>query len=277
MESTLFMNAAADAKRLWVEFSDIEPLKVIEWKRAVREARLDINSKRLYGKKAGNGFRELQNGYRSLVDIAEPRCSEILQRTAKPAMFMVTAAEGTVISMSGQADLLRRMEEEHNLGLGTVFNLQKSGVNAITVARELKRWVFLKGSEHELQLFARWSCFCSPIHQDERIVGYLDLSFADEEDHVLFASIFDFTLRGIEEGLRQQSPDARKESVMERLREYKLTPRELEIGYLWLMNNSVRSIAEKLVLTEGTTRLVIKKVYKKTVVSDKGGFLSKFL
>lgn len=277
MNGTLFMNVAADVRRMWLEYSDIDPIKLLDWRRVVQEAGLALDLQRLYGRRAGRGLRELQIGYQGLMDAAELRCSEILQRTSKSAVFMITAVDGTVITTCGQSDLLRQMEVEHNIGPGTVFELQRTGMNAITVARELHQWVFLNGAEHELSMFKRWSCFCSPIRQDGRIVGYLDLSFADGEDHVLFATIFDFALRGIEEGLRNQCPDVRKEKVMERLRAYHLTPRELEIGYLWLMNNSVRSIAEELVLAEGTVRLVTKKIYKKTEVSDKGGFLSKFL
>lgn len=277
MEATVFMNAVTNVSRKWVEYTDIEPIKIIEWNRTVRKFGLDINMQRLQGRRTEKELRQLKSRHRSLINIAEQRCNEILHSTAKSAVFMVTAEDGTVLSTFGQADLLREIVGDHNLGPGTVFDLQGTGINAITVARELNRWVFLNGAEHELKMFMRWSCFCRPIHQDGRIVGYLDLSFAEGEDHVLFATIFDFALRGIEEKLLKQCPDARKVRVTEQLRSFNLTPRELEIGYLWLMNNSVRSIAEELVLAEGTVRLVTKKIYKKTEVSDKGGFLSKFL
>jgi DNA-binding CsgD family transcriptional regulator len=81
-----------------------------------------------------------------------------------------------------------------------------------------------------------------------------------------------------EEKYKQQTPNIKKEIVVyQRFETYGLTPREEEIGYLWLQNKSALYIAETLGITEGTVRTVIKNVYRKTQVNDKGQYYQKFL
>ncbi|MNY72210.1 Bacterial regulatory protein, luxR family [compost metagenome] len=58
---------------------------------------------------------------------------------------------------------------------------------------------------------------------------------------------------------------------------YNLTPREREVAYAWLNNQSVLKIANKMGITEGTVRNMLKKVYAKTKVGDKGQYFRKFM
>lgn len=74
-----------------------------------------------------------------------------------------------------------------------------------------------------------------------------------------------------------QSRDEQKEQLEGNLNGFKLAPREKEVARLWLENRSVLYIASKYNITEGTVRNVIKKVYRKVGVQDKGDFYKKLL
>lgn len=58
---------------------------------------------------------------------------------------------------------------------------------------------------------------------------------------------------------------------------YRLSPRQKEIGYLWLQNYSAKDIALKLNIANSTVYTVIKEIYKKTEANGRGGFMIKFL
>jgi DNA-binding CsgD family transcriptional regulator len=62
-----------------------------------------------------------------------------------------------------------------------------------------------------------------------------------------------------------------------RFGEYGLSPREREIAYFWALNMGGLQIAARLGIAESTVRSVIKNIYRKTGVSDKGQFMRKFL
>jgi DNA-binding CsgD family transcriptional regulator len=176
--------------------------------------------------------------------------------------------------MNGPQELVEPLDQKYNVGAGSLFTIGNAGMNAISVAIELKDWVFLSGAEHDLQLFKQWNCFCSPVRQHGEIIGYIDMSFSVRDDHFLMASLFTNTLQGMEAELETSDQRA---LVCERFQIYRLSPREKEVGYMWLNNYSALRIASELGITEGTVRNVIKKIYRKTEVCDKGQFMRKFI
>lgn len=276
--ATIFANPVSDAKRTWVEYTDINNDTLKSWNSITQAAGLNkFTNKltdRIYGDKVGVLLREYDHLIRTCIE----QLKSIQQGMYKSIVFMVTTVDGIVIYISAaQNEYLERLDKEDGLGIGTTFTMARTGVNAITAARQLEQWVYLRGTEHDLSLFSQWSCFCSPIRSGEKIVGYLDMSFSSNEDHFTMASIFNLALLGIDDKLSSYCPDTSKEKVVEHLLRYKLAPRELEVAYLWLMNQGALRISHELGITEGTVRNVIKKVYRKTGVSDKGQFIRKFM
>ncbi|RJE88773.1 hypothetical protein D3P07_12405 [Paenibacillus sp. 1011MAR3C5] len=209
-----------------------------------------------------------------LISVANRHCESTVSGMFKSVLFILTSAEGIVLSVSGPQELVNTLNRNHNLGPGSVFTIQNAGLNAISISIELMDWVYLTGAEHDFKLFKEWDCFCSPVRQNGEIIGYLDMSFSVQEDHLLLAGLFAFTLKSIEEELGKQD---QQKSIYEHFQTYRLSPREKEIGYFWLKNYGALRIASELGLTEGTVRNVVKKIYRKTEVSDKGQFIRKFL
>ncbi|WP_420849594.1 helix-turn-helix transcriptional regulator [Paenibacillus montanisoli] len=64
---------------------------------------------------------------------------------------------------------------------------------------------------------------------------------------------------------------------MQAFDKYGLSNREKQAAYGWLMNYSALRIANEMGITEGTVRNLIKRIYAKTKISDKGQFITTFV
>ena len=211
------------------------------------------------------------------MDTVKKHCENAYASMIKSILFVFTTPDGVVLSLTGPQELIRSLDQQHNLGEGSVFTVQHAGLNAISFSMQMKDWVYVSGAEHDFNVVKDCDCFCSPVRENGEVIGYLGMSFSMEEDHLLMAALFSMTLKYIEEELEKQSSSSSKAVVYDRFQQYRLSPREKEIGYLWMNNYSALRIASELGLTEGTVRNVIKNVYRKAEVSDKGQFIRKFL
>jgi len=219
-------------------------------------------------------YKHYDQGHERLIKIGSKHCEMTIADMFKSVLFIITSVDGIVLAVTGKKEMVTSLDQNYNLGKGSVFTIENTGLNAITLSIELKDWVYLSGAEHDFQLFKKWNCFCSPIRQNGEIIGYLDMSFAVEDDHLLMAALFTSTLKSIESEL--DKPD-QQQLIYDQFQAYRLSPREKEIAYMWLNNCSALRIASELGITEGTVRNVIKKVYRKTEVCDKGQFIRKFI
>ncbi|MFC6334099.1 LuxR C-terminal-related transcriptional regulator [Paenibacillus septentrionalis] len=219
-------------------------------------------------------YQHYYKGNECLIKIASKHCEETVSDMLKSVLFIITTLDGIVLAVLGKQELVTSLDQNYNLGKGSVFTIENAGLNAITLSTEVEDWVYLSGAEHDFQLFKKWNCFCSPIRQHGEIVGYLDMSFAVGDDHLLTAALFTSTLKSIESEL--DKPD-QQQRIFEQFHAYRLSPREKEIACMWLNNCSALRIASELGITEGTVRNVIKKIYRKTEVCDKGQFMRKFI
>jgi transcriptional regulator of acetoin/glycerol metabolism len=212
-----------------------------------------------------------------VIQIVNQQISLITKSMNKSIVFILTNINGVVLAVHGREEMINKLDIEQNLGIGTSFIMEHAGVNAISVAKELKEDVFVRGSEHNLKMFSEWSCFCGPIRSEEGIIAYLDMSFAKHEDHFLAGLVFDLVMRNIHYTIQSTSPVLQKEKIYDNFNNFKLSPREKEIGYGWLMNHSALRMAKELGIVEGTVRNVLKNVYRKTGVCDKGQFIRRFM
>lgn len=276
--ATLFASTELEAKRTWMEYGDIHEDDLNAWKSLIADLGFNPLKEKLMDRISGEKLKDLLRENIQLIKICNEQLESILQGMIKSVVFMVTDTAGAVIHIStAQTNMAERLDRKNGLGIGTVFTMAHTGINAITAARELQTCVFFDGAEHDMKLFDQWSCFCSPILCDGQINGYLDMSFSTNEDRFLMGAIFDLALRSIQNKLSSLCPKAGKEKVLNQLRQYRLAPREQEIAYMWLMNFSALRIAFELNITEGTVRNVIKRIYRKTEVTDKGRFIRKFM
>lgn len=261
---------------LWQTVSSLDHSLLMGWNehRQCPQQQSYYMKSRMKDRIAGERLQQQKKRHQSLIEVATKHCNTAMSSMYKSVIFFVTTVDGAVLTIAGPQEIMDSLNRYYNVGEGSLFTIQNAGLNAISIAVELEEWVFLSGADHDLELFKEWNCFCSPIRRHGKIIGYFDMSFSVRDDHLLMASLFRNTLDGIEAELQRSD---QRELVCERFQSYRLSPREKEVGYMWLNNYSALRIASELGITEGTVRNMIKKVYKKTEVNDKGQFMRKFL
>ncbi|OCT11169.1 hypothetical protein A8709_05665 [Paenibacillus pectinilyticus] len=186
-------------------------------------------------------------------------------------LFILTNTNGVVIHMEGAEPLLHALEQ-YKVVPGCSFDLHAAGINAISLAMHTGITSVVEGGNHSLEMFSDWTCICQPIRVNGEIIGYLDLSMKEGLE-VSFACIL---LERLVNSLTRD-PDEKKEILNKKFETYKLTSREKEVAYAWLHNQSALQISFNMGIAEGTVRNMLKKVYAKTHVGDKGQYFRKFL
>lgn len=192
-----------------------------------------------------------------------------------PHLFLLTDTEGVAIYIQSRQELCDALER---IGLteGVSFSREQLGINGISMAVEQQTIVAVRGQEHDLKVFWPFNCLCVPIRVGQQAVGYLDLSFSQRHEIEFAIPILLRIVGKIEERLGGAISENGKQRLFELFDQYRLTPREKEAAYGWLRNYSVLRIAEEMNITEGTVRNMIKKVYAKTKMNDKGQFIRTF-
>lgn len=260
-------------KQPWKTISSVDSKVLKNWDEYRRCAERYYMQSRMKNRIQEHQLQQYIKNNEFVITTAAKHCKDAVSSMLKSVVFIYTTVEGIVLSVTGPKELVTPLNQQYNLGAGSLFTIENAGLNAISISIELKDWVFLSGTEHDFKLFKAWNCFCSPVRQHGEIIGYLDMSFAVKDDHLLMAGLFASTLKSIEERLGKCD---QKTLAYGQFQNYRLSPREKEIAYMWLNNCSALRIASELGITEGTVRNVIKKIYRKTEVYDKGQFIRKF-
>ncbi len=264
-----------DSEACWAGLSGIDAAMVEKWNSLFRlhGPQPDTSKmKRLPVQKTKKRLIE----HRQLIRKTRAELKALQPYLFKPNVFILTDHTGVALGLEGSETSISALEQ-HDVGTGTLFAMKHAGINAISVAMEWRRMAAIKGDEHHIKLFAGWSCICSPIYIGNRICGYLDLSFSKEENMAFAAPLLLQTVKKIEAGWKNADPPLKQIQMDEHFDRYGLSPREKQVGYGWLSNHSTLRMAESFGITEGTVRNILKKVYSKTGVNDKGQFFRKFL
>jgi transcriptional regulator of acetoin/glycerol metabolism len=275
--NSVFDNRAVHVNHHWLTTSDIARSRMTTWSQMARDAGLEVSAARMPHRIQMDMMEKVLQEHQKTIDIVEFELSRLIECMIKPYIFILTNPKGVVLSVHAWEQLVEDLDRDNNLGVGTSFAMEHAGVNAISLSMEAMESVYIRGSEHDLEIFSNWNCLCGPIRIGEEIIGYLDMSFAESEDLILAGSMFEHILRNICVDLENLCLKVKKDQIYDKFDTYKLTPREKEVGYSWLMNHSTLRMAEELGIAEGTVRNMLKKVYLKTGVNDKGQFFRRFL
>ncbi|UOF90073.1 LuxR C-terminal-related transcriptional regulator [Fodinisporobacter ferrooxydans] len=203
--------------------------------------------------------------------------SSVYTEIGIPHLFMITDSNGTAIHLIGQAEIIDKACG-NNVNMGTSFAFEYAGINGISLAMQLHSTVVVQGVQHTMRFFKDWNCICSPVRTiDEEIIGYIDLSFSTDVDVTFAVPLLKKMIEKLERKLKKSRESINKEAAYLLFKPYNLSNREREVAFGWLQNKSVLQMAHLMGITEGTVRNMLKKVYAKTGVRDKGQFFKKFL
>ncbi|WP_309271777.1 LuxR C-terminal-related transcriptional regulator [Paenibacillus sp.] len=191
-------------------------------------------------------------------------------------VFLLTDAEGIALYVTYNEKMASTLSNLRVMP-GASFNLIHAGLNAISVAKEVRSTVVVSGSEHDLDLFKSCICICTPIYMDGDPIGYMNLSVEVGKDISFAIPLLHYIVSAVEELLMKDNPHHEERRVLKLLKLHGLTKREMEIALQWLKNYSVPRISSSLGITEGTVRNMLKKIYLKTNVRNKGEFIRRFM
>ncbi len=174
------------------------------------------------------------------------------------------------------------MVDNVEIDIGTVFTEESCGTNALSLAREYKRIVAIKGDQHYSNLFKNWWCVAGPLKDYMgKTIGYLDISMLVAQElcfvteflkAIIFAAEKETFLLDLV--LKKLQPES--QSPLSTEAEKKLTPREIEIYRFLLQRLSSTEIAEALQLSISTVRTYRKNIYQKLNVNKLADLLSKY-
>jgi transcriptional regulator of acetoin/glycerol metabolism len=247
---------------------------LLRYREQFRSKGINPNLPRLKAEKTEQLIKRKQKNA-ELVQFTAAEVGPCSESVAVPHIFVLTDAEGVAIYLRYPEPIGASLT---SIGLdeGVSFALCNLGINGVSMAMERQSIVVVRGAEHDIKLFTDWTCLCIPIRAHGQIRGYLDLSFHHDYD-VEFAVPLLYEIVGkIEKRLMDDSQKQNKVQLSEVFNRFGLTNREKEAASGWLQNHSALRIAADMGITEGTVRNLIKSVYRKTNVNDKGNFIREF-
>ncbi|GEO28181.1 hypothetical protein AAC03nite_39660 [Alicyclobacillus acidoterrestris] len=251
----------------WCDLSDLNPCTVETWNKSFKYPNAEHMPIRL----SMQSLELILDRNKEFIEIATHDLSLVYTEIGVPHLFIVTDPNGTAIHFIGQTEIIDNARE-NNVDRGTSFAVECAGINGISLAMQLQSTVVVQGAQHTMQFFKDWNCVSSPVCMFDKIYGYIDLSFSTDVDVTFAVPLLKKTIEKLENKLKKSRQVA---SVL--FEHYNLSDREKEVAFGWLQNKSVLQMAHTMGITEGTVRNMLKKVYAKTGVNDKGQFFMKFL
>ncbi|WP_161806045.1 MULTISPECIES: LuxR C-terminal-related transcriptional regulator [Bacillales] len=269
-----FVEDFRNIDELVISFAKLDPVCINKWEKSMKDMKLDPFLSKFSRILCGDQLEQKLKEKYLVIEYINKELASMLPLMLKNTVFLFTDEDGVVLHITTSARL-KKLLNNMNIKRGTLLTMECAGMNAISVAMEVQDHVLICGREHTLNLFSQWTGICSPIRLSNRIVGYLDLAISVNDDISFAVPLLRQLVRHIEEGITASERTCSDQS--EKFDEFGISPREKEIASMWLQNKSVLCIAGSLGITEGTVRNVIKKIYRKTGVNDKGQFFRKFL
>jgi RNA polymerase sigma factor (sigma-70 family) len=199
-----------------------------------------------------------------------------------PNLLIVTDSIGVILHISGDEGSIANAARMNNIGIGSALSLTSAGTNALSVAVELRRPVWISGSEHYLEMMHEWVTMCVPIrNSDNQCAAFLVLcAFQQVAAPFLFPCLESIAM-SMESELRKSELHSKswviEELLEERLKLFKLTDREKEIAMYWLLDYDYRQIGKVLGISENTVRVYVTKINSKLKVNSKASLILRVL
>lgn len=263
---------ASKQLKSWFSLSDLNPATVAMLEQNVTQAGPNYRSFKL----SPQAMEAVLMRNQELLTVANEDMLLVNSGIGIPHLFIVTDPYGFAIRIIGEQEIVERLRSSE-IDIGSSFAYENAGINGVSLAMHLQGTVVVQDNEHTLAFYKNWACVCSPVRLSDEICGYVDLSFHTDVDVTFAVPLLNKMIEKMESNLRDNRARIRKESENGLFDAYHLSNREQEVALGWLQNKSVLQMAHTMGITEGTIRNVLKKVYAKTGVNDKGQFFRKFL
>ncbi|WP_410512561.1 LuxR C-terminal-related transcriptional regulator [Paenibacillus sp. BR2-3] len=190
-------------------------------------------------------------------------------------VVFLTDEEGNILDLVCSSPDMQEDMNKAGLSHGVCLSKLYSGLNAVSLAMEMNCIGVVRGEEHSDSVFKNWNCVCAPLHLDGAVRGYVDISF-NRGQQIEFAIPFVQQLaENVTDKWMGRNSDLQQYRLEANLQHYKLTAREKEVACLWLLERSALYISNALGISEGTIRNMVRSIYSKMNVNDRGQFTKK--
>ncbi|MFB9324421.1 LuxR C-terminal-related transcriptional regulator [Paenibacillus aurantiacus] len=186
----------------------------------------------------------------------------------------LTDQDGCLLHMRGSADLLSCLHER-GIRDGSCLRLDTIGTHALTAALDLRRPVYLNGTEHYKTVFHESASCAVPLGvQGGEPEGWMCLTCSADVGIAAMAPLVQAVRAVIERELASigdlvhEAADE-EEQLQLALEELPLTPREKEVANYWLLDYDYKQISRVLDISVNTVRRHIENMYPKLGVNSK--------
>jgi transcriptional regulator of acetoin/glycerol metabolism len=199
-----------------------------------------------------------------------------------PYLLMLLDYNGVILYVTGDEKSLGNAEKMNNVGQGSSLSFSSAGTNAVSVAIDLSRPVYIQGDNHFLNVFKNWISICVPLRNaDNEIISYLAFSSFYQVVPSLVYPFIESISVSIELALHKTETHGKawymEEVLRERLKHYKLTSREKEIAMYWVLDYDSHQIGKVLGISENTVRVYVGKINNKLKVNSKASLILRVL
>jgi transcriptional regulator of acetoin/glycerol metabolism len=134
---------------------------------------------------ADEELNKLLESKRSLIETAKPVMVNIFEIIKQTSFSLVLTDENGVIVHLVESENIHFKHNNLNFVLGTKWDEENVGANAIGTAIAREKDTYMKGPEHFCIAHHPWTCSAALIHNGAgEIIGCLDISGSVEEDNI---------------------------------------------------------------------------------------------
>lgn len=215
----------------------------------------------------------LQARHAALQTNARPYVSRLVRETTgQTCLAIVTDPQGVALQIEGNPAMLQAARA-YGLQTGTLFDERHAGTNAIALALQDPRPLYLRGADHYLRFFRHWFCAVTPIYtagSERALLGFLDISLHEQGQIAFcFAALLSTAdligarmtpaAAGSDDGV---SPPAPPPAAAQ------LPPRQWEVLFLLAQGYTVPQTAKRLQVEESTVKYHRAELYKRLGVKS---------
>ncbi len=207
-------------------------------------------------------FGTIHSNNKLLIATFDDCISEIKEYLTGSFLFLLTDAQGILLSLDCSKNIEKQITQLP-IKLGMFFSEESCGTNAISLAMDMNKPVYIQPEQHYCHIFKSWYCFSTPLIINKEIIGYLDVSTIDIEmkkELIAITKILpDHLLNSYKKRIRHKETGSNSLS---------LTKRQIEIINLVSQGHTGKSIATELCIKECTVN------HHKKIIFDKLGVQS---
>ena len=127
-----------------------------------------------------------------LITVFKSSVQSILKSIKNEYIFILTDLELIVLEFTKVDISMMKILE-----LGMSLSEKSVGTNAISLAKNTNKAVYIKPRDHYAAFLKEWYCFALPLRIDKEIIGYLDVSTVNKELKAEIIQVVDFLANNI--------------------------------------------------------------------------------